>query len=89
MEKLMFKVEKMFRLPDAGSLKAFVDVGINNALVVRGVRVVEGKKGLFITMPSEQGKDNKWYDQVACTSADVFDAITGVVLAEYHQQTKG
>lgn len=81
--ELEFKVSKMFRLPEAGSLKAFADLMVNDALVIKGLRVVEGKKGLFVTMPREQGKDSKWYDQVSCTSADVFDDIANKVLSEY------
>jgi stage V sporulation protein G len=88
MKKLMFKVEKMYRFPDAGSLKAFVDVSINDALVIRGVRIVEGKKGCFISMPSEQGKDSKWYDQVVFKSAAIFDELTSVVLGEYQKKQK-
>lgn len=88
MKKIAFSVEKMYRLPDAGSLKAFVDVGVNDALVIRGVRIVEGKKGCFISMPSEQGKDSKWYDQVVCKSAEILDELSSVVLGEYQKKQK-
>ena len=47
------------------------------------VRVLDGKKGLFVSMPQEQGKDNKWYDQVVCKSAGVFEEISDRVLAHY------
>ncbi|MBF0386642.1 MAG: septation protein SpoVG family protein [Candidatus Omnitrophica bacterium] len=80
---LEFKVAKMFCLPDAGSLKAFADIMVNDALLIKGLRVVEGKKGLFVTMPREQGKDSKWYDQVSCASAEIFDDIATKVLSEY------
>ena len=85
MKKLMFKVEKMYRFPDAGSLKAFVDVSVNDALVIRGVRIVEGKKGCFITLPQEQGKDTRWYDQVVCKSPDVFDELSKAVIVAYQK----
>lgn len=81
---IKFKVDKMFCLPDSGPLKAFADISINDSIVIRGVRVMEGKKGLFITMPREQGKDSKWYDQVVCKSAAVFDACTQEVLDHYN-----
>ena len=80
---LEFKVAKMFCLPEAGNLKAFADLSVNDALVIKGLRVVEGKKGLFVTMPREQGKDSKWYDQVSCASTDIFDDIASKVLREY------
>ncbi|MBF0593709.1 MAG: septation protein SpoVG family protein [Candidatus Omnitrophica bacterium] len=85
---LKFKVAKMFCLPEAGNLKAFADVSVNDALVIKGLRVIEGKKGLFVSMPREQGKDSKWYDQVSCTSADIFDDISSKVLLEYEALAK-
>ena len=86
--KITFKVEKMFRLPDAGSLKAFCDISVNDALVIRGVRVLEGKKGLFVSMPKEQGKDNKFYDQVLCATAEVFENLSNVVIEHYRGESK-
>lgn len=46
--------------PDS-SLKAMVDVNLGNEFVVKGVRVVEGEKGPFVSMPQKKvGND---YDQ--------------------------
>ncbi len=84
--QLSFQVEKMFVLPDAGSLKAFADLVIGDVLTIRGLRIMEGKKGLFITLPREQGKDNKWYDQVVCRNAEIFEQISTVVLDYYEKQ---
>ena len=81
-----FTVEKMYILPDAGNLCAFADVAVNDALVIKGVRVLRGKKGLFVSMPQEQGKDNKWYDQIVFRSASVYDALSSAVLEHYNAQ---
>lgn len=35
-----------------GKLKAYVSITIDNAFVVRDLRIIEGKKGLFVAMPS-------------------------------------
>ena len=86
MSKVTFAVEKMFVLPDAGNLKAFADISVNEAIVIRGVRVMEGKKGTFVSMPREQGKDNKWYDQVLCLDTETFEAMTKTVIAHYELQ---
>jgi stage V sporulation protein G len=86
MNTVIFKVEKMFCLPDAGRLKAFADVGVNGALIIKGVRVVEGRTGRFVSMPQEQGKDNRWYDQVVCTSAAVYEQLSVCVLQYYSAQ---
>ncbi len=81
---ITFNVEKMYRLPDAGNLKAFADVCVNDTLVIRGIRLLDGKKGLFISMPQEQGKDNRWYDQVVCRSAAVYENLSQKVVEHYH-----
>ncbi|MBF0569828.1 MAG: septation protein SpoVG family protein [Candidatus Omnitrophica bacterium] len=88
MSAISFSVEKMYRLPDAGSLKAFADVCVSDAIVIKGVRVMEGKKGLFVGLPREQGKDNKWYDQVVCRSADIYGELSGKVIEHYKEVQK-
>jgi stage V sporulation protein G len=75
----------MFALPDAGNLKGFADLIINDELVIKGLRIIEGKKGLFVSMPKEQGKDAKWYDQVVCMKADTFERISEVLLNYYKE----
>ncbi len=86
MNKITFTVEKMFRLPDAGSLKAFADIAVNDALVIRGVRIIEGKKGVFVSLPKEQAMDNKWYDQVVCKNASVFEDLSLAILNHYQKE---
>ena len=35
-----------------GKLKAYVSITIDNQFVVRDLKIIEGKKGLFVAMPS-------------------------------------
>jgi stage V sporulation protein G len=35
-----------------GKLKAYVSITIDNAFVVRDIKIIEGKNGLFVAMPS-------------------------------------
>ena len=58
------KVERIYRLDSGNSLKGFADISIAGSFVVKGLRIVSGKNGLFIGMPREQGKDGKWYKKV-------------------------
>jgi stage V sporulation protein G len=80
---MRFTVERMFRLPDAGKLKAFCDVCIYDEIVIKGVRVLEGKHGLFISLPQEQGRNAKWYDQVVCKTASIYEELASTVLDFY------
>jgi stage V sporulation protein G len=85
---MKFKIEKMYKLPDAGSLKAFVDVSCDDALIIKGIRVLKGKKGLFVSMPQEMGKDNKWYDQVLCKTAAVYEQFSDAVIKAYKPEAE-
>lgn len=79
-------VKRIFRLKDADNLKAFADILINDALLIKGLRVVDGSKGLFVAMPSEQSaKDNKWYDTIKCLKPNVYQQIATQVLEAYEK----
>lgn len=80
------KILKIHRLPDGGRVKAFVDLGVNDALLIKGIRVVDGKDGLFVSMPSELGKDERWYERVRCLNKDVKEMIVSKVLDAYVTQ---
>lgn len=43
-------------------LKAYVSVTIENALVIKDIKIVEGKNGLFVSMPSRRRKNGKYQD---------------------------
>ena len=77
------KVIKIHRLAQDGKVKAFVDLGINDVLLIKGLRIVEGKKGLFVSMPTEQGKNERWYERVRCLNQDIRSLIAHKVLEAY------
>ena len=82
-ETIDIKVIKIHRLPQDNRIKAFVDLGINDALLIKGVRIVQGKKGLFVSMPVEQGKNERWYERVRCLNQDVRLLIARKVIEAY------
>lgn len=43
-------------------LKAFVHVTFDNVFIVRGMKVIKGKDGLFVCMPSRKLKDGSYKD---------------------------
>ncbi len=84
---LTIEVKRIYKLSSGKSLKAFADINVNDALLIKGVRVMDGKRGIFVTMPREQStKDKKWYDTVRCLTKEVKDAISGKVLEAYNEQ---
>lgn len=85
-KKMDIQVQRMYRFDTDRPLKAFVDVVVNDALLIKGIRIVDsGKKGLLVGMPREQAKDEKWYDAVRCLTQKVENQITEVVLSAYKE----
>jgi len=58
---LNFSVKRLYRFNGDSALKAIVDVAIGEEFLVKGFRLVEGKNGLFVAVPRQQGNDGKWY----------------------------
>ncbi len=85
-EMLDVKIMKIYRLTDGGHIKAFVDLAVNDALLIKGVRVVEAERGLFVSMPSELGKNERWYERVRCLNKDVQSLISQKVMEAYNAQ---
>jgi len=82
--KLSLKVERLYRFDGDGPMKAFADIVVNEALLIKGIRVIEGKKGMFISMPKMQGKDKKWYETIRPLSIEAKNEISEVVLSAYN-----
>ena len=78
----MIKIEvaRVHVLNGTGNIRAFVDLSIEDSFVIKGVKVMEGEKGLYVAMPTEQGKDGRWYNVVIALSREVKDEVDRVVL---------
>ena len=79
------QVQRMYKFETDRPLKAFADIIINDVLLIKGVRVMQGKKGTFVSMPREQAKDSKWYDTIRCLTEEARDEITSAVLAAFEE----
>ena len=79
-------VKRMIKFDGNGSLKAFCDLAIGQLFLIRGFRVVEGKHGLFVSMPRQQGKDQRWYDHVSALTKESKEAVGRVVLEAYQKE---
>ena len=66
-----------------GSLVAFANITIDDELVIKGIKVVDGKKGLFVSMPCTQGEDGKYYDDVFPITKECREYLTEFVLNSY------
>ena len=54
-----------------GGLMAFARLILNDQFIITGIRVVEGKNGLFIAFPQDSRGDGKRYDVCFPTTAEL------------------
>jgi len=67
-----------------GSTKAFASISVNNTVAIRGIRVVEDKEKMFVTMPqSRDKKTGKYHDIAFPIDGDLRKEITNATLSEY------
>jgi DNA-binding cell septation regulator SpoVG len=88
MQDLDYSVLNLYRVSDHGQLLAMADVQISGTFVIRGVRILAGKGGLFVTLPQHQGKDKNWYDQIYFLDNELFIPFKNTVLAAYRSATQ-
>ena len=84
--KPVVKVERIHRLEGEGPTKAFCDLLILDTFLVKGLRVVEGKNGLFLSMPREQSRDGKWYETFYPVSKEMRKGLQELVLEEFEAE---
>jgi stage V sporulation protein G len=75
-------VLRVVRFDGEGAVKAYCDLAIGDLLIIRGVRLVDGKNGRFVSMPRQMGKNKKWYDMVELAK-DLKGEVDRVVLEAY------
>lgn len=84
MDNTLFQVSRIYRVDGDSKLKAFVDI-LLAGIVIRGMRIVQGEKGLFLGMPRHRGKDGRWYNSVVPTTKQIYNSLQELVLAAYKE----
>ena len=83
--KVNAKITKIIDKPDS-SIKAFASVTLDGYFAVHGVKVCEGEKGLFVSMPSTSYTSNgetKYRDTFLPITKGAIEALTQEVLDKY------
>ena len=79
------EVQRMYRFDTDRPLRAFVDIIINGSLLIKGLRVMSSRNGMFVSMPREQATDSKWYHTIRCLTPEIRNDITRIVLRAYNE----
>jgi len=66
-------------------LKAYATITFDSAFVVRDLKVIKGKTGFFVAMPSKKGKDGTYRDLAHPINSDMRTMIESKVMEEYEK----
>ncbi|HKL86579.1 MAG TPA: septation regulator SpoVG [Treponemataceae bacterium] len=66
-----------------GKLKAYVTVTFDNCFVIHNVKIIEGKTGMFIAMPSRKIRTGEYKDVAHPICPDFRNTLQDKVLAEF------
>lgn len=65
--------------------KAFVDLALDDTLIIKGLTLVEGKDGLFLSFPSTKGKDGKYYNSVYSLDKEWLKLLQDACIKKYNE----
>ncbi|MBN3038005.1 MAG: SpoVG family protein [Candidatus Omnitrophica bacterium] len=86
MVALDIEVKRLHKLDSEGKVKAFADIAIAGLVLIKGLRIIDGKNGLFVGMPRKQGKDGQWYPSVFPLSEEIKNRLDQTVIQAYQEQ---
>ena len=72
------------KVEDEGKLRAYVTVTFDNCFVVHNVKIIEGKTGCFIAMPSRKTSTGEYKDVAHPISPEFRIELQEKILAEYN-----
>lgn len=74
------------RVGAEGKLKAYVTVTFDDCFVVHNVKVIEGKNGAFIAMPSRKTKAGDYKDVAHPINSDFRNSLQEKILDAYGKE---
>ncbi|HQI41757.1 MAG: hypothetical protein B6D44_15285 [Ignavibacteriales bacterium UTCHB2] len=82
------KIYRMNKIQSSTTSKtlAFFDIQLDNEIIIKGFRIINGSKGLFISAPDEKGKDGKFHETVILPKEMKSD-LEKIALEEYNKLT--
>ncbi len=72
-------------LRDEDKLRAFVNVTFDNCFVVRGMKVIKGATGYFVSMPSRKMEDGTYRDIAHPINNEFRQYLEREIMREYRK----
>ena len=90
MSKTVLKVTDVnFRKFVKGNICGYATIEFNKVLKVNGFKIMHGKDGFFVAMPSHRAYDDEWYSDVFISDEDIYNQfqedVINAILEEYDE----
>ena len=82
---MIIEVKRFRRMDDSGKLKGYADVTFEDAITVRGIRLMEGQYGMFAAMPSRKETDGEYHEIVVLADRVTREALGNALVREYQK----
>lgn len=70
---------------EQGKTKAFASLTIEDSICITGLKVVDGKSGLFVSFPQYKNNEGEYKDIVFPITNEFRKKLTKLVLSEYER----
>lgn len=80
--------EVRITLRDEEKLKAFASITFDNCFVVRGLKVINGSQGYFVSMPSRRRSDGTYQDLAHPINNEMRKCIEDNVLGAFEKELR-
>ncbi|HPG31904.1 MAG TPA: SpoVG family protein [bacterium] len=81
----IFTDVRVNRVENMNNVKAFADVVIGGNFVCKGFKVMDGQKGLWVSMPSRSTKGGQWEDIFHPITADGRAKLFELILEKFEK----
>jgi stage V sporulation protein G len=70
---------------ESNQLKAFVNIVIDDAFIIRNIKVIEGQNGLFVAMPSRRVSTGEYRDIAHPINTETRNEIEKIIIDKYKE----
>jgi stage V sporulation protein G len=80
--------EVKLTLKNKDRLRGFANITFDEAFVIRGLKIINGNNGLFISMPSRKKQDGSFQDIAHPITAEMRKRIEDRILEVYYKEVE-
>ncbi len=86
MEITDIQIRLVTKATETGKLKAVASIVIDGAFAIHDIKIIEGKEGVFIAMPSRKTPDGAFRDIAHPINTETRSEVCNAILDAYNKE---